>query len=108
MSEQPPPQEMVSSDATWIERLVKPWMWRWASYLFAVYIFALIAVYMAIAGRSVSFSYTISGQRAVASGGAIAWRVGVRDLSQGRFLPGATVRVDHPTAGKLFAGRTSP
>ncbi|MBH22906.1 MAG: hypothetical protein CMH57_00335 [Myxococcales bacterium] len=107
MSE-PTPSHGASADATWLERLVKPWMWRWASYLFALYIFTLIAVYMAVAGRSVSFSYTISGQRAVAASEPIAWRVGVRDLAQGRFLPGATVRVSHRDKGVLYAGRTSP
>lgn len=87
-------------------------LWRGAVVLYALYMFALVAFYMFIAGRSVSYSYTISGQPEVVVGQPAALRLGVYDIYRGRFLPGAQVEVDfvqgQGAPRRVFSGRTSP
>ncbi len=86
-------------------------IWRTGVVIYTLYMFALIASYMFIAGRSVSYSYTISGQRAVQVGQPTAMRLGVYNIAQGRFLPNTQVQV-HFTQGarkdSVFRGVTSP
>ncbi len=95
----------------WWQRLMPPWVWKGAVIAYAIYIFALIAFYMLIAGRSISYSYTISGQPEVVSGQSAALRVGVFDIHRGLFLPGTSVEVSFVRGDQvrsIFRGQTSP
>jgi len=72
---------------------------------------ALVSVYIFVAGRGVSYSYTVAGQRTIESGAPAALRIGVYDIYRGRFLPRAQVDValvQGETSTLLFEGTTSP
>lgn len=87
-----------------------PWLWKGALILYGVYIFALIAFYIGIAGRSVSYSYTVSGQPSVRAGSPAALRLGVYDIHRGHFLPRTDVEIEWvrgETAETVFRGLTS-
>jgi len=89
---------------------MKPWMWKTASIVFAVYIFGLVAVYIFVAGRSVDFSYTVAGQDEVVVGEPAALRVGVYDIFRGQFVPTSQVDVTlvrGDERAELYTGRTT-
>ncbi len=100
----PPPPSLV-------ERLMRPWVWKAAVAAYTLYIFLLIAFYMLVAARSLTYSYTISGQPQVESGRGAALRVGVFDINRGRFLPASDIRVAFVRGQDLrpvFQGISSP
>jgi hypothetical protein len=85
-------------------------IWRGAVVLYALYIFVLIAFYITVAGQSLSYSYTISGQSEVVSGQGAALRLGIYEINKGRFVPGAGVEVDFVQGAareRVFVGQTS-
>ena len=92
-------------------RLMRPWVWKSAVSIYALTIFLLIAVYIFIAGRSVTYSYTISGQPQVHSGQPAALRVGVYDIHRARFLPSSDIEIAFvrgQQVQEVFRGLTSP
>lgn len=88
--------------------LLRPWMWKTAAILAALCIFGLIAAYMVLASRTVHTSYTVAGAGEVHAQHPTALRVGVYDIFQGRFVPGARVAVALGDGPTLYEGATSP
>lgn len=88
---------------------LQPWVWKTGAIAFAVYMGVLIALYIFVAGRGVSFSTTVAGQNEVEVGAPAALRVGVYDIYRARFLPRTAVEVSllrGTEATSLYRGAT--